>query len=190
VKILVVHDFDDPLYTRRTCLRRAFWLTVYALFGRLHYVRRRMPRWLLYEKYSLAKALALLDKKLGVNAVIAIRKEVSEVFPNLKEEIEKLGIDVVDHWHLEQPRKGFKWEARGAWDKIVDYRKTYMNYDRHYVMSDEKVVPEEGTAVIWHVDHMPYNLFYYLEFLDMTGSKVKKEMRVRMNKNSSSVDMI
>lgn len=170
--ILVVHDFDDPLYTRRTCLRRAFWLIVYALFGRFRCVRRRIPRWLICEKYSLAKALALLDKKLGVNAVFAFRKEVNEVFPSLKEEIERLGFDVVNHWHLRRPREGVnRWKARGAWDRIVDYRRIYMNYDRHYVMLNEKVVPEDGTSVVWHVDHTPHNLFYYLEFLDMLARK-------------------
>jgi hypothetical protein len=176
--VLVVHDFDDPLYTRRTCLRRAFWLVVYALFGCSQCVRNKLPKWLLYEKYSQAKALALLDKMLGVNAVFAFRKEINETFPTLKDEIEKLGFQVVNHWHLKEPRKGYnEWKARGAWDKIVDHTKTYLNYDRHYVMFGEKVMPDEGTNVIWHVDHMPYNLFYYLEFLNLMKEKDKQKSR-------------
>jgi hypothetical protein len=178
LNVLVVHDFDDPLYTRRTCLRRAFWLVVYALFGWSQRVRNKMPKWLLYEKYSQAKALALLDKMLGVNAVFAFRKEINETFPTLKDEIEKLGFQVVNHWHLKEPRKGYnEWKARGAWDKIVDHTKTYLNYDRHYVMFGEKVMPDEGTNVIWHVDHMPYNLFYYLEFLNLMKEKDKQKSR-------------
>ena len=168
MRVLVVHDFDYPLYTRRTCLRRAFWLIIYAFFGWSRRIRDKIPKWLMYEKYSQAKALALLDKMLGVNAVFAFRKEVEEVFPTLREEIEKMGFRVVDHWHLKERRKGYnEWKSRGAWSEIVDYTKTYMNYDRHYVLSEEKVIPDEGTNVIWHVDHMSYNLFYYLEFLNL-----------------------
>jgi hypothetical protein len=137
-----------------------------------------MPKWLLYEKYSQAKALALLDKMLGVNAVFAFKKEINETFPTLKDEIEKLGFQVVNYWHLKEPRKGYnEWKARGAWDKIVDHTKTYLNYDRHYVMFGEKVMPDEGTNVIWHVDHMPYNLFYYLEFLNLMKEKNKQKSR-------------
>ncbi|MEM3730882.1 MAG: hypothetical protein QW667_01680 [Candidatus Bathyarchaeia archaeon] len=66
-------------------------------------------------------------------------------------------------------------ESAGAWDKIVDCTKTYLNYDRHYVMLGEKVIPDEGTNVIWHVDHMPYNLFYYLEFLNSMKEKDKQK---------------
>jgi len=175
LEVLIVHDFDDPLYTRRTCFRRAFWLIVYALFGWSQRIRNKIPRWLMYEKYSLAKALALLDKMLGVDAVFAFREEVNKTFPTLKEEIERLGFQVVNHWHLKEPRKGFnEWRARGAWDRIVDYARTYMNYDRHYVMLNEKVMPEKGTNVVWHVDHMPYNLYYYLEFLTLIKEKPSK----------------
>ncbi|MEM3730883.1 MAG: hypothetical protein QW667_01685 [Candidatus Bathyarchaeia archaeon] len=72
-----------------------------------------MPKWLLYEKYSQAKAIALLDKMLGVNAVFAFREEVNKTFPTLKNEIEKLGFQVVNHWHLKEPRKGYnEWKAQ------------------------------------------------------------------------------
>jgi len=135
-------------------------------------VRNKIPRWLLYEKYSQAKALALLDKMLSVNAVFAFTEKVNKTFPTLKEDIEKLGFQVVNHWHLKEPRKGFnEWKARGAWDRIVDPAKTYMNYDRHYVMLNEKVIPKDGTSVCWHIDHMSYNIFFYLEFLSLITGK-------------------
>jgi len=164
---LVVHDFDEPLFTKRTCLRRAFWLIVYAFFGWSEWVRNRMPKWLMYEKYSQARALALLDEMLGVDAVFAFRRQIDRAFPTLRGEIKKMGIKVVDHWHLKEPRRGHnEWKARGAWEgELADPTKHYMNYDRHYVMN-EKVTPDKGTIVSWHVDHMSYNLYYYLEFLE------------------------
>ena len=128
-----------------------------------------MPKWLMYEKYSQAKALALLDKKLGVNAVFAFTEKVNRAFPTLKNEIEKQGFEVVDHWHLEAPRKGYnEWQARGAWSgKLTDSSRHYMNYDRHYILG-EKVVPDDGTFVCWHVDHLSFNMYFYLEFLEST----------------------
>ena len=166
---MIVHDFDEPLFTRKTCLRRALWLIFYALLGWFRWARTKIPEWLMYEKYSQALALAQLDKMLGVPAVFAFNWKIDKAFPTLRAEIEKVGFDVVNHWHCSNPSGGAnKWKARGDWVK-VDKSKTYLNFDRHYVMGKEKIRPRNGTNVIWHVDHMSYNLRYYLEFLRENG---------------------
>lgn len=124
-----------------------------------------MPTWLAQEKCSQAKALALIDKLLQVDAVFAFRSDIDMCFPTLRSEIERLGFKVLNHWHLPKQRNGInEWKARGAWEGI-DPARTYMNYDRHFVFGNRRVVPEEGSNVIWHVDHMNYNLYYYLIFL-------------------------
>lgn len=173
MKVLIVHDFDHPLFTRKTCLKRAFWLVMYVLFGWSTWIRSRIPKWLLYEKYSQAKAIALLDKTLKVDSVFGIRREVREVFPKLQSEIEEIGGKVTEHYHLQKQRKGAMWKSRGAWKKYVDYKKHYMTYDRHFVLENEKVIPKEGTSVAWHIDHMSYNLYYYIQFLvDVLGVSI------------------
>jgi len=44
-----------------------------------------------------------------------------------------------------------------------------MNYDRHYVVGGEEAEPEADSQVIRHVDHLSYNLYFYLEFLNKFG---------------------
>jgi len=51
----------------------------------------------------------------------------------------------------------------------VDPKRLYMNYDRHYVLEGDEVEPEASSQVIWHVDHLSYNLYFYLEFLMKFG---------------------
>jgi len=41
VMVVVLHDFDYPLHTRKTCIKRAFYLFLYALFG--NSVRDKLP---------------------------------------------------------------------------------------------------------------------------------------------------
>lgn len=162
--VLIMHDFDNPLFTRRTCFRRAFWLVMYALFGWSLGVRSKMPKWFMYEKYSQALAVAIIDKMLNINAVFAFRKCIDDAFPTLREEIERLGFRVINHWHGKTLREGCnQWKARGEWADI-GVGNTYLNYDRHYVLG-ERVIPEKNTNVIWHIDHMSYNLRFYLEFI-------------------------
>jgi len=168
--MLMVHDFDEPLFTRKTCLRRAFWLITYSLLGWSCWIRALMPRWLMYEKYSQAKALAMMDKMLGVDAVFALTDKVKDAFPTLQEDLEEIGFEVVYHWHLDERRRGInEWTSRGAWDRVVDPKRLYMNYDRHYVLEGDEVKPEADSQVIWHVDHLSYNLYFYLEFLMKFG---------------------
>lgn len=169
--VLIVHDWDFPLYMRLTCLKRAFWLLLYALLGKR--ALKLMPRWLALEKYSQALALARLARLLGINPVFAIRDVVSEQFPDVGEKLRSVGMRVIRHWHIKRPRRGLKFTSRGAWEKLVDIDKHYMNYDRHYVLGGYRELPEPGTSVCWHVDHMSYNFNFYLEFLE----RMKKEGR-------------
>lgn len=58
---------------------------MFSFFGRFKWFRRMMPKWLLYEKYSQALAVAMIDKMLGVNAIFALTSDVEEFFPSVKE---------------------------------------------------------------------------------------------------------
>jgi len=127
------------------------------------------------EKYEQAKAIAVIDTMLGVDSVFGIRKEVSEMFPTLESELKQIGVDVVKHWHRENPRKGInEWMSRGEWERRVEPSRTYMTYDRHYVLSKEVVEPEADAFVNWHIDHMSYNLYSYLGFLLKFGGIKRK----------------
>ena len=158
--VLVVHDWDFPLYRRKTCLRRGFWLILYAFFGRFRWFRERMPRWLLYEKYNQALALALLDKLFGIKAIFGITKEVESVFPDVKKRLEELGFEVRHHYHVKQRGLG-----KGRWTPPLDVKPENMIYDRLYALHGRRELPRKGEAVVWHVDHLNYNLLYYLEFV-------------------------
>ena len=158
--VLVVHDWDFPLYKRKTCLRRGFWLILYALFGWSKWFRRRMPRWLLFEKYNQALALAMLDRILGVNAIFGITREVEECFPDIRGRLKDMGFEVRQHYHVKQKTLG-----RGRWVPPLDVKPENMIYDRLYALRGKRELPKKGEAVVWHVDHLNYNLLYYLEFV-------------------------
>jgi hypothetical protein len=161
----VLHDFDLPLYTRRTSLKRSAWLFLHAIFG--DRVARYMPIWLRNEKYNLALALAMIDKSCGVRCVFALTDEVDKVFPTIRNLLVDMGFSVVPHWHVKQRVVGYSNVAfRGRWrESDVDYRRVYGNYDREYVKGNTKL-PDTDTYAVWHVDHMPFNLPYYLDFLE------------------------
>ena len=159
--ILVIHDWDFPLYQRKTCLRRAFWLILYAFLGWSRWFRSKMPRWLLYEKYSQALALAKLDRLFGVDAIFGITEEVRETFPDIWKRLEDMGFEVRHHYHVKQKTLG-----RGRWTPPLEVKPKNMIYDRLYALKGQRDLPERGDAVVWHIDHLNYNLPYYLEFLE------------------------
>jgi len=163
--IIVVHDFDLPLYTRRTSLKRSIWLFLHSVFG--DRMIKYMPVWLRNEKYNLATALSFVDRHFDAQSIFAITERTEKAFPSLRQTLLESGSSVAPHWHVKEKRKGYSnVYARGAWrDSDVDYRRTYMNYDREY-MKGTTVLPDPDTFVIWHVDHMPLNLSAYLEFLE------------------------
>ena len=158
--VRIVHDWDFPLYRRKTCIKRAFWLAFYALFGWSRWARKRIPKWLLYEKYSQAIALAELDKLLGVSSVFGITEDVKEVFPDIEDRLRSMGFEVRYHYHVKQKGVG-----RGRWKPPLDVKPLNMIYDRRYVLKGVRRLPRKGELVVWHVDHMSYNLPFYLEFL-------------------------
>jgi len=164
-KILIVHDWDFPLYKRRTCLKRAFWLIVYALFGRSKRVREKMPKWMLEEKHGYALALIKIDRYFGVNSIFGLTKEVKEHFPLVESEISTLGFEVRDHYHVRQREVG-----RGRWRPPIEMSGENMVYDRLYSLQGKRELPREGESVVWHVDH-PFNLQYYIEFLERCKEK-------------------
>lgn len=161
MSVVIVHDWDFPLYQRKTCIRRAFWLVFYAIFGRFRWARRIVPRWLMYEKYSQALALAELDRLLGVRPIFGITKEVEDFFPDIVGKIRKMGFDVRLHYHVRQREVG-----RGRWHPPLNVKPLNMVYDRRYVMGGERELPQRGEPVVWHVDHMSYNLYYFIFLLE------------------------
>jgi len=159
-KVIVIHDWDFPLYQRKTCLKRALWLFLYAIFGNFSWFRKRMPKWLLYEKYNQALALAELDKMLNIRAIFGLTDKVKFCFPDIEEKLENLGFEVRYHYHVKQKAVG-----RGRWDPPLNVKPLNMVYDRRYALKGERELPSENELVVWHVDHMQYNLPFYLEFI-------------------------
>ncbi|TRO57556.1 hypothetical protein E2P64_04870 [Candidatus Bathyarchaeota archaeon] len=165
--VTVVHDLDFPIYSRKTSLRRIFWLTYYILFGWSQKLRKRLPRWFVLEKYYYALALAEIDRLLEAKAFFGLTKEVQEYFPELWNRLEKMGFEVRDHFHIKGPPE----YGKGRWDPpLPPVKRSYATYDRRYTFLGKKDLPPNGTTVAWHVDH-PLNLYDYIDFV----KRCKKE---------------
>jgi len=160
--VVVVHDLDFPIFKRSTCMKRAFWSIALGLFGNRRWLIRRMPIWFSHEKYVYALALARIDKLCGAKAIFGLTREVQELFPDLREKLEKMGFEVRDHYHVKEKILG-----RGVWVPPLQMKPENMIYDRLYTLKGRCALPAPDEAVAWHVDH-PFNLDRYLEFLDRT----------------------
>ncbi|MEM3004760.1 MAG: hypothetical protein QXK96_05635 [Candidatus Bathyarchaeia archaeon] len=157
---MVVHDLDFPVYSRRTCLRRIFWLAYYLLFSWSRRLRKKIPAWFLLEKYYYALALAKIDEILKVKALFGLTEEVQEYFPELRTRLEGMGFEVRDHYHVEGPSEF----GKGRWNPPLPLLpRGYATYDRRYTLQGEREIPPEGSIVAWHIDH-PMNLYDYLDF--------------------------
>ncbi len=159
--VTVVHDLDFPIYSRKTCLRRIYWLVYYLLLGWSVRFRRRIPDWFLLEKYYYALALAKIDELLEAKAFFGLTKEVQELFPDLKRRLEEMGFEVRNHYHVKGPPE----YGKGRWDPpLPPVPKKYATYDRRYTFLGDRELPPHGAIVAWHVDH-PLNLYDYLDFV-------------------------
>ena len=158
--VMIVHDFDFPIFKRWTCLKRAFWLIILVLLGNRRGLIKQMPVWLAREKYAFALALAKIDRLYGVKSIFGLTKEVQEAFPELAQMLTEMGFEVRCHYHVAKTTLG-----KGAWEPSLQMKPENMIYDRLYSLANRDVMPDRGEAVVWHVDH-PYNLHKYLEFLE------------------------
>lgn len=159
--VTVAHDLDFPIHSRRTCLRRIFWLTYYILFGWSRRLQSKIPEWFLLEKYYYALALARIDEILKAKAFFGLTKEAQEFFPDLRQKLESMGFEVRDHYHIKGPSEF----GKGRWDPpLPPLPSNYATYDRRYTFLRERDLPPEGSVVAWHIDH-PLNLHDYLDFV-------------------------
>jgi acetyltransferase-like isoleucine patch superfamily enzyme len=155
-----------------------------------------MPNWLLREKYMACLGIAELDRTLGIPSIFGLTDDVANCFPDLKERLETMGFRVARHWHSKDPHEGYAGTvARGCWDDHVDYRFHYMNFDRDYMFQAKPFTkadcktrsvtnPDKATNVVWHVDHLPYSLPFYFEFLEDNGigmNSVDRTARIGRN---------
>lgn len=169
-RVNILHDFDLPLYTDETCHRRALLIGKYPRQKHNQRWMDRWPNWLRFEKYNLCVAVAKINKLLKIDSTFGLSSEVQTFYPTLKHRLENMGIQVTNHSHSNEFIYGFKnTRGKGLWDNHVDISRLYQNFDREYVMKGRYLNPEKNSTVVWHIDHIPFNLIHYLKFLERMG---------------------
>jgi hypothetical protein len=128
-------------------------LIIYAVSKKFPLLRR-FAKDIYTETYYNCKTLATLDKLLGVHSAFALKDEVLQAFPSLRNELSAMGFPVHRHYHISTE------DVR--WDPPLDVEKEAWLFDQDFSRSGE--IRQDMNWAVFHADY-PHLLPAYVNFL-------------------------